>query len=136
MADQKSPACDGQGNCYGDHCCYVNGSPCPYLLVDDPAYPGRKYACGLLKELGNWTRVHRDPRYKNDVQPHWQATGTADCGDWPGDPQAIRAAIIAGTMSPEFGCCMTRDLFTGTWPPPLPGNGNAGGNGGNPNKSE
>lgn len=110
MANQKDPACDGMGNCFGDHCCYVNGAPCPFLLIDDPALAPRKYACGLVHELGNWQRVEKDPRYLQQVKPHWDASGTIPCKDYPGDPQTIRAAVLAGEITNEWGCCLTRDL--------------------------
>lgn len=129
MADQKNPRCDGMGNSKGDHCCYLSGSPCPHLLIDDPDNTPRKYVCGLLKELKVWNKVHTDPRYLADVKPHWLASGAIDCGDWPGDVQAIRDDIANGLISPDYGCCMTRDLVgTITWPP------GSGSNGGNPNQ--
>lgn len=110
MANQRSPACDGMGNCYGDHCCYVNGAPCPFLRIDDPALAPRKYACGLVAELGNWNRVENDPRYIEQVKPHWDSSGTIPCKDYPGDPASIRAAVLAGTINRSWGCCLTRDL--------------------------
>lgn len=63
----------GQTNCHGngaDHCCYWNGEPCPYLEQD--TIPGRRWVCGLMRELGDWDLVHEDPRYLNDVQPLWR----------------------------------------------------------------
>jgi hypothetical protein len=47
-------------------------------------HPDRKQACGLYVELGSWDAVHADPRYIEDVHPHWILTGTPDCGDWVG----------------------------------------------------
>lgn len=118
MSQHKNPGCDGFGNCYGDHCCYVNGSPCPYLQIDesitDPAQ-GRKYACGLYLELGSWKKVHADPRYADNVKPAWEARGTADCGDFMAGQMAntIRDGVMNGDYDPVCGCCVTRDLYSG-----------------------
>lgn len=71
--------CHGNG---ADHCCYVEGEPCPHLLVD--VVPGRRWACGLLVELGTWERVHADPRYLAVPAPVWRARGVPDCGDFRG----------------------------------------------------
>lgn len=91
--------CHGNGS---DHCCYVNGVKCPYL-VEDSAGP-RRWSCGLYVELGDWDLVHADQRYLNDVRPHWLQSGTPDCGDWIGpgccfggsvDDPAVRATYVA-----------------------------------------
>lgn len=81
--------CDGEGDTDGDHCCYVDGVPCPHLEVDGST--GRRYACGLFVELGSWDAVHTDPRYLADVQPTWDRVGIESCGSWVG------------------GCCFMRE---------------------------
>ena len=43
------------------HCCVIGGERCPYLIE---FYGGRRWACGLLVELGSWTAVEADPRYQ------------------------------------------------------------------------
>jgi hypothetical protein len=82
----------GQPDCHGnaaDHCCYWNGEPCPYL--EETTVPGRRWACGLFREIGNWDAVHTDPRYLADVQPLWRGSGELwewfwsrglRCGHW------------------------------------------------------
>ena len=73
--------CDGFGE---DHCCYVEGKPCPFLEFG--TMPGRGYVCGLKRELGTWERVHQDPRYSTIVQPVWRRRGVPDCGDFTPRP--------------------------------------------------
>lgn len=87
--------CHGNG---ADHCCYVNGAVCPFLEVD--TVPGRKWACGLLRELGDWDKVHNDPRYLEHVRPVWYAAGVDDCGDFMG---ARSAGRYRGDITPQ--CC-------------------------------
>ena len=66
-----------------DSCCYVAGVPCRFL--EEHTVPGRRWACGLYRELGSWARVHADPRYLTHVKPHWENSPLRgqDCGDWP-----------------------------------------------------
>lgn len=52
--------CNGEG-WNGDHCCYVRGEVCPYL-VENRA--GRRYACGLLIKYGSWDKVNASPEYQ------------------------------------------------------------------------
>lgn len=71
--------------CHGNddtHCCYVNGEVCPFL--EENTVEGRRWACGLYRELGDWNLVHTDQRYLETVQVHWIPTGTPDCGNWFG----------------------------------------------------
>lgn len=71
--------CHGNGEM---HCCNVNGKPCKY--VSERIVSGRRWACLLFVELGDWSSVHKDERYITDVKSHWMKTGTPDCGDWIG----------------------------------------------------
>lgn len=73
-------------NCPGDtedHCCYLNGPPCHFL--EENTVPGRRWACGLYRELGSWDKVHSDERYVTQIKPVWESSSLAgyDCGDWP-----------------------------------------------------
>jgi len=54
--------CTGMGNRDGDHCCYLKGKVCDYLEIG--TVPGRKFACGLLRENGTWEKMVLAPRYK------------------------------------------------------------------------
>lgn len=74
--------CHGNG---ADHCCYVNGQVCPFL--EENTVPGRRWACGLLRELGSWDAVHADPRYQ-PIQAVWDQVGIISCGDWRGTGRA------------------------------------------------
>lgn len=67
--------CHGNGE---DHCCYVRGEVCEFL--EENTIEGRRWVCGLLRELGSWDKVHEDPRYIDRVQPAWDGF---DCGTWP-----------------------------------------------------
>jgi len=71
------------GVCLGvgsDHCCYVSGLPCPHL--EDGTVPGRRWACGLRRELGSWDLVHADARYA-PIQAEWDRVGIESCGAYP-----------------------------------------------------
>ncbi len=92
--------CHGNGD---DHCCYVNGEVCRFLVEN--ATPSRRWSCGLVVELQDWSLVHSDPRYLEFVRPHWIVAGTPDCGDWVGpgccygssvdDPTVVEAHVQA-----------------------------------------
>lgn len=78
--------CHGNGV---DHCCYLQGNVCPFL--EENTIPGRRWVCGLLRELGSWDAVHADPRYIETVDSVF--AGIVDehgnrliqsCGDWRG----------------------------------------------------
>lgn len=80
IPDSVQPGvCHGNGE---DHCCYVDGKVCPFL--EENTVSGRRWACGLLRELGTWTAVHGDERYLAEVRPAWDRNGVQDCGDWRG----------------------------------------------------
>jgi hypothetical protein len=74
--------CTGRGTPEGDHCCWVEGVRCPFLVEN---VDGRRYACGLRNELGSWEAVHADPGYQELVQPVWDRVGITSCGDWQPD---------------------------------------------------
>lgn len=61
--------CTGDG---ADHCCYLDGKPCPHL--EEGTVPGRRWACGLLRQTGTWAAVAADPRYR-PIGEHWQSIG-------------------------------------------------------------
>jgi hypothetical protein len=112
------PICDGQGDVNGDHCCWLDGAPCPHLVVNGPT--GFRYACGLRTELGSWAAVHADPRYLADVRPVWLRTGTVDCGNWWG-PAYERAlelrdstdATVEQIVEEVAQCCFLRRYRAG-----------------------
>lgn len=67
--------------CFGnrdDHCCYVSGEACRFL--EENTVEGRRWACGLRRELGDWDSVIADPRYLEHIQPIF---GEMNCRDWP-----------------------------------------------------
>jgi len=63
-----------------DHCCWIRGQTCEFLVenVND-----RRWSCGLYLELGSWTAVYIDPRYKKTIEPVVTELITVNCGDWP-----------------------------------------------------
>ncbi len=73
------PVCTGRGGTHAnEHCCYVAGKVCKFLV--DNGIPGdERFRCGLMLELGDWNKVHADPRYA-PLAIHWK--GQALCGDW------------------------------------------------------
>lgn len=71
--------------CHGntvDHCCHMDDRPCPHLVENAGE---RRWACGLMLELGTWSLVHVDPRYLTDVRPVFARVGISDCGDYPAE---------------------------------------------------
>ena len=89
--------------CHGNnegHCCWLGGVLCPFL--EENTVEGRRWACGLFRELGDWELVHEDHRYIDKVLPLWMARDElriwADqgcgCGDWPQNiPSEMRLSI-------------------------------------------
>lgn len=72
--------------CHGnqpDHCCYVDGKRCRFL--EENTVEGRRWVCGLRRELGSWEAVHADPGYQKHVQPFWDKVGIVSCGVWGPD---------------------------------------------------
>ena len=63
--------CDGRGSPDGDHCCYLAGQRCPFLVEN---VAGRRFACGLRLEYDSWEAVIRDRRYQA-VGEHWEMIG-------------------------------------------------------------
>lgn len=51
--------------CFGrklhDHCCYIDGKPCPFL--EENTEPGQHWSCHLRRETGSWEKAIADPRY-------------------------------------------------------------------------
>jgi len=88
--------CNGNSQ---DHCCYVQGKPCKY--VEKNTVEGRKWACGLRRELGDWDLVLEDPRYKKDVQPKLQLG--INCRDWPDKPFTKCFECGFGVVSTDHG---------------------------------
>jgi hypothetical protein len=86
-----SGACGGNN---ADHCCYVAGVACPHL--EENTVEGRRWACGLRRELGDWASVHADPRYLADVKPHWLNVGMEDCGDYPAPGRSCGTCGMTG----------------------------------------
>lgn len=77
-----------------EHCCWLGpAGVCPHL--EEHTVEGRRWVCGLLRELGSWGAVYADPRYVADVQPFWDTyvVPGLSCGDWP---QKLPAEIAAG----------------------------------------
>lgn len=68
--------CIGRGDADGDHCCYVHGKVCDFLIAGSDDH---RFACALRTELGSWKKVHTDPRYA-PLAIHFADSGL--CGDW------------------------------------------------------
>ena len=83
--------CNGRGS-RGDHCCYVAGKVCRFLV------DGEMPRCGLKMELGDWEKVHNDPRYLEHVRPNWDEAGVSDCGEFgTGRDGKPKACCFAGS---------------------------------------
>jgi hypothetical protein len=62
-----------------DHCCYVNGERCPHSIDN---HEGRRWACGLRAQYGNWDDVLTSTEYLTDVAPAFGPLGI-NCKDFP-----------------------------------------------------
>ena len=71
--------CSGDG---ADHCCYLLGKVCKYLEED--TIVGRRWVCGLMRELGDWDAVILSDRYKTDVATILEPRGV-NCRDFIGN---------------------------------------------------
>ena len=91
------PYCHGNGP---DHCCYIAGEVCPFL--EENTIEGRRWVCGLLRQLGSWVRVYANTEYQNSAAAKWFTDNHPGygCGEWP---QRI------GALQPlsQGGCCFT-----------------------------
>lgn len=89
--DSGPVLCTGRGMANGDHCCYLDGEVCDFLI--DNGEPGEgRFRCALRVELGSWDAVHADPRYQ-PIQAHWDKVGISSCGEWqPEDGVCCREA--------------------------------------------
>ena len=80
--------------CHGnakDHCCYL-GQPC--LYVEEGTVPGRRWACGLYRQVGSWEKVYQMPEYPS-VRAKLRTLGVVqDCGEWP--PVGVRCESCGG----------------------------------------
>lgn len=83
--------CTGRGDANGEHCCFVDGERCRFL---EENVGGRRWVCGLRRELGSWDAVHEDARYLASVQPAWDRVGIESCGSWgPGTGQCCYTEV-------------------------------------------
>jgi hypothetical protein len=75
--------CTGRGDASGGHCCWIKGKVCEFLIENPSGVQtpdqDRRFACGLMVELGDWDKVHADPRY-NPLAIVFAPEGL--CGDW------------------------------------------------------
>jgi hypothetical protein len=66
-------------------------------FLEEGTVDGRRWACGLRRELGDWDKVHADSRYLEDVKPILEGIGVAvDCGDWPPPGKACGTCGVTG----------------------------------------
>lgn len=78
-----------------DHCCWIDGNVCPHL--EENTVEGRRWACGLRRELGSWEAVHVDVRYLTDVQPCWDRVDPEGaCGEFPAPGKRCATCGVSG----------------------------------------
>lgn len=70
-----------------EHCCWLGqAGECPYVKTTSQGKRRKEgffWQCSLRTELGDWEKVHEDPRYLEVVRPVWDRLGVPDCGGWP-----------------------------------------------------
>lgn len=74
---EAAGACTGN---HTDHCCYINGQVCRFL--EKNTVPGRVFACGLMRKLGNWDAVLDSREYQEHIEPHFGPKGI-NCREYP-----------------------------------------------------
>jgi hypothetical protein len=81
LTSHDENGCHGNGE---DHCCYLGKyGVCQY--VEENTVPGRRWTCGLYRELGSWEAVYADRRYQTSDAGRFMAERFPGygCGDWP-----------------------------------------------------
>jgi hypothetical protein len=86
--------CTGRGGVTTDHCCYLYGEVCRYLVDNQTPGPGR-YRCGLRLELGSWDAVEADPRYESIARHFGSLTA---CRDFQPEPNTCCREVRDGDM--------------------------------------
>jgi hypothetical protein len=79
-----------------DHCCYLDGKVCVFLLENSN---GRRWSCSLRAKLGSWDSVHRDSKYLTVVKPSLDKLDLPDCGDWPRFGERCEVCGVVGGSS-------------------------------------
>jgi hypothetical protein len=92
MAQFAQPICG-----VDDHCCWLRGEPCRFLEED--TVPGRRWACGLLRELNSWGAVSADSRWIEHVKPTLDGLGISSCDDFPRPGETCATCGQAGKMT-------------------------------------
>lgn len=74
------PRCDGNSE---DHCCYLGKhGVCNFL--EENTVPGRRWACGIYRHYGSWSKVHNSNIYLEFIRPKLNEMDIEqNCGDWP-----------------------------------------------------
>jgi len=94
--------CHGKGK---DHCCWFRGVLCPFL--EENTVEGRRWACGLLRELGDWDEVLESDGYREIVQPLFDSIPELkgmNCRDWPQEYPKVMATRKVGGAA----CCYSK----------------------------
>lgn len=63
--------CSGEGRPNGDHCCYLDGVRCPYLVENAN---GRRYACSIRLKYDSWEEMNASDEY-HYVGKFWELKG-------------------------------------------------------------
>ena len=62
------------------HCCWLSGMVCTFL--EENTVEGRRWACGLRRQYGNWDDAVNSAEYLRLIEPHFGPQGV-NCRDWP-----------------------------------------------------
>lgn len=85
--------CEGNG---ADHCCYLPGEEGPCAHLEENTVAGRRWACGLYRQLGSWELVHADPRYAHVKVALNAYRPNLLCGDWPEPGETCNECGVKG----------------------------------------
>ena len=83
--------CDGNSE---GHCCWLRGKVCDFL--EEGTVDGRRWACRLRREKGDWDAVLASDDYKIHVEPILGPLGLS-CKTWPTDRCNACGYVADGT---------------------------------------
>lgn len=80
--------CNGRGDVGGDHCCYLDGEVCKFLITDQAGTP----RCSLYAE---WGALNDNPEWVSSPAGQFYARlyPGYTCADWPQNIPNVRGGV-------------------------------------------